>query len=290
MGNTGRPKRASAQYRPRKRFFGQIPKIQNWNDDKNYLLKGFYGFKVGMMNYQHEKLVDENLIFHTSPLTVLECPPILFKKLYGYKKSHKGLVRTPLEDLSQFTNEITEVRGEVQVTKPFTSKQTTSLTFELGLNITNENISEIFEKIKNKTLFEITNEIFDLNSYVDIISLTKGKGFQGRIKRLGVSRLSHKNSKKRRAVATQGTKRPGFTRPTVGARGQFGYFQRTIFNNKIIDSLTPEQLTKIFPSYGQIKTKAILVHGSIPGPAKRLVILRNSQRKKISLKQNYTLI
>jgi large subunit ribosomal protein L3 len=117
---------------------------------------------------------------------------------------------------------------------------------------------------------------------IDIAAVTKGKGFQGAVKRWGVKLLSHKNSKHRRMIGTLGPKRPGYVRPTVPQSGQQGYHQRTEFNKRVLkigdngNEVTPKGG---FLHYGEVSNPYVLIHGSIPGPAKRLIRLRDPIRK-----------
>ena len=116
---------------------------------------------------------------------------------------------------------------------------------------------------------------------IDVAAVTKGKGFQGAIKRWGVKLLSHKNSKHRRMVGNLGPKRPGFVRPTVPQAGQVGYHQRTEFNKRILkvgekgDEVNPKGG---FVHYGAVRGSYVLIHGSVPGPTKRLIRLRDPVR------------
>ncbi len=118
-------------------------------------------------------------------------------------------------------------------------------------------------------------------SLVDVSAVTKGKGFQGAVKRFGVKLLDHKNSKHRRMIGNLGPKRPGYVRPTVPMAGQMGYHQRTEFNKQIIKigaegaEISPKGG---FLSYGEVSNPYVLVHGSVPGPAKRLVRFRDPVR------------
>jgi len=116
---------------------------------------------------------------------------------------------------------------------------------------------------------------------IDVSAVTKGKGFQGAVKRYGVKLLSHKNSKHRRMIGNLGPKRPGYVRPTVPMAGQMGYHQRTEFNKKVIKigsegvEITPKGG---FLQYGEVTNPYVLIHGSVPGPAKRLVRFRDPVR------------
>jgi len=118
-------------------------------------------------------------------------------------------------------------------------------------------------------------------AFVDVIAVTKGKGFQGVTKRWGVKLLSHRNSKHRRGIGNLGPKRPGYVRSTVPQAGQLGYHQRTEFNKKVVKVGT--EGAEINPkggfiNYGEVRNTYVLVHGSVPGPTKRLVRFRDASR------------
>jgi len=126
-------------------------------------------------------------------------------------------------------------------------------------------------------------------SMIDVAAITKGKGFQGAIKRWGLKLLTHKNSKHRRMIGTLAPKRPGYVRPTVPQAGQMGYHQRTELNKRVIKIGTNgEEITPKggFLHYGNVSNPYILLHGSVPGPTKRLVRLRDPMRKNwVTLKE-----
>jgi large subunit ribosomal protein L3 len=118
---------------------------------------------------------------------------------------------------------------------------------------------------------------------VDVIAVTKGKGFQGTVKRWGVKLLTHKNSKHRRMIGTLGPWHPNYVMSQVPQAGQTGYHQRTEYNKRILkigekgDEITPDGG---FLKYGIVRNNYIVIHGSIPGPAKRLVSLRDPIRRE----------
>jgi large subunit ribosomal protein L3 len=130
---------------------------------------------------------------------------------------------------------------------------------------------------KAVTIKDFTKE----GQMVDVASITKGKGWQGVTKRWGTKLLMHKNSKHRRLIGTLGTKRPNYVRPTVPQGGQRGFHQRTELNKRILkigdngEEVTPKGG---FLHYGSVKNGYVILHGSIPGPSKRLVRLREPVR------------
>jgi large subunit ribosomal protein L3 len=116
---------------------------------------------------------------------------------------------------------------------------------------------------------------------VDVTAVTKGKGWTSGIKRWNIKLLTHKNSKHRRQVGTLGPWHPSYVTFRVPQSGQMGYHQRTEFNKRVLKygedgaEITPKGG---FVRYGTVKNPYVLIHGSIPGPAKRIVRLRDPTR------------
>jgi large subunit ribosomal protein L3 len=124
------------------------------------------------------------------------------------------------------------------------------------------------------------------STFVDVKGVTVGKGFQGVIKRFGVKRLHHKSEKGVRGVGSIGAWHPATVNSTVPRPGQMGYHNRVQSGQKILKYL---ESTAINPKggwegYGVVKNKAVIVAGSVPGHVKRLVALRNAERKPKHIK------
>jgi large subunit ribosomal protein L3 len=117
---------------------------------------------------------------------------------------------------------------------------------------------------------------------IDIIAITKGKGFQGPVKRYGIKILPRKNSKVRRAVACIGPWHPARVLYTVPRPGQLGFHQRTEYHKRIM--LIGENEEEINPkggliNYGKIKGDYLIILGTVPGPKKRLIRIRKTIRQ-----------
>ncbi|MCD6478375.1 MAG: 50S ribosomal protein L3 [Candidatus Diapherotrites archaeon] len=121
-------------------------------------------------------------------------------------------------------------------------------------------------------------EVFSEKEWLDVKGVTKGKGFQGVVKRFGV-KMHRPKAKERRVVGSIGPWHPATVMWTVPRPGQAGYHTRTEYNKKLLKigeaDLNPPGGWK---NYGVIKNEYILVEGSIPGPAKRCVTFRKSMR------------
>jgi len=149
------------------------------------------------------------------------------------------------------------------------------------------NVKEAFDFALEKLGGYINiNEVFDVGQFVDIIGITKGKGFQGVVKRFGVKILPPKTKKEKRAVGSLGPWTPGRVMWTVPRYGQLGFFKRTEYNKQILAILV-ENFEKLNPKggwhkYGIIRNPAIVLRGSVQGPSKRMVILRHAIRPRIA--------
>ena len=111
---------------------------------------------------------------------------------------------------------------------------------------------------------EIKAEVFAAGDKIDVTGISKGKGFQGVIKRHNFSRgpMSH-GSKFHRAVGSMGASSdPSRTFKNKKMPGHMGCEKVTIQNLTVV---------KVYP-----EKNIILVKGAVPGPNKGLVTIKNS--------------
>ena len=110
---------------------------------------------------------------------------------------------------------------------------------------------------------EISADIFEAGEVVDVTGTTKGKGFQGVIKRHGQSRgpMGH-GSHYHRRPGSMGTMRPMRVFKGKKLPGHMGTLTVTIQNLKIVAVDT--------------ENNVILVSGNVPGPKKSLVLIRSA--------------
>ena len=174
----------------------------------------------------------------------------------------------------------------IAATQPRLVSGSPSKTSEImELNLIGGSSTEKLEWAKERLGAEITIEdVWEDGQEIDVIGITKGKGFQGSVKRWGVKLLSHKNSKKRRQAGNLGDFGTGYVRSTVPQAGQMGYHQRTELNKRLlrISSPSTNEITPAggFLNYGEVKNSYVLVEGSLPGPSKRLLRLRDPIRPR----------
>jgi large subunit ribosomal protein L3e len=146
-----------------------------------------------------------------------------------------------------------------------------------------------------KTLFEkeiTVDSVFAKDENIDVLGVTKGKGYEGVTARWGVTRLPRKTHRGLRKVACIGSWHPARVSTTVPRAGQDGYFHRTEMNKKVYRigkkddgascrttaDLTEKGITPMggFVHYGEINEDWVMLKGSCVGVKKRPLILRKS--------------
>lgn len=309
---TSAPKRGSLGVRPRKRASEFIPTIKSWPNINvnNPLLLGFLGYKVGMT---HVIVIDDRPGSPTEgreifiPVTIVEVPPMIPIALRVYGANGHGGLRVmqdvwiePPEELeiwrristykptSNIDDRIDIIKNNIGSIKRVSLVLASNVKNAGGLDKKTPDIVEICvgggnmdERVNyaiNLLGKHVTvDQVFQAGQFVDVISITKGKGFQGVVKRFGVKELPrwHKHRK--------GSRRIGSRSPTVGALsevpqpGQMGFHRRTEYNKRIVMigedgyTITP---AGGFPHYGVVKSRWLMLWGSIPGVPKRPIVLR----------------
>jgi len=138
------------------------------------------------------------------------------------------------------------------------------------------------------------DQVFLPDEMIDVIGVTKGKGYKGVTSRWHTRKLPRKTHKGLRKVACIGAWHPSRVRFTVARAGQKGYHHRTEINKKIYrigksaltdkkNGSTEYDLTEKtvnpmggFPHYGMVNQDYIMIRGCCIGPKKRVLTLRKS--------------
>ena len=298
-------------FSPRKRARSETPHISSWaavdGDDTKIL--GFAGYKVGM---SHIMAVDYRKKSTTAgqeirmPVTVVEVPPMKIIGVRSYIKDTYGL-RTLTEawdkkfedDLERKLplpkdhdakaawkkmkdDDVEEIRLLVHTQPKLVTGIPKKKPEIMEMGIGGGSIEEQIKFSKDMLGKEFTVKDFaEDGEMLDAVAITTGYGFQGHVKRWGVKLLTHKNSKHRRMIGNLGPFSPGYVVSTVPQAGQTGYHQRTEYNKRLLkigdnpDEINPKGG---FLNYGLIRGSYALIHGSLPGPSKRLIRFRKAVR------------
>ncbi len=308
------PRRGSLAYLPRGRSSRPVGKINYWpevNAEKPRLL-GFAGYKAGMSFVYVMGDVRGNPTFGQelhSPVTIVETPPLFVCGYRGYNLESSGSFSSMEEWVEKLPRDLTrlittkksnetkkaeatpngtrvpvELRAIV-ATQPRQSSKGQKKPELFEVKVVGDSMENRLEYLKGLLGKEVQiSDIFKEGEYVDVIGITKGKGIQGPVKRWGVKTKQHKSRKTVRGVATLGPWTPHYVMYTVPRAGQMGYAQRTEFNKRILkigDDGANVSPKGGFQHYGKIKKTYVVLSGSIPGPAKRLVKLRSAVRSPL---------
>ena len=111
---------------------------------------------------------------------------------------------------------------------------------------------------------EITADIFAAGDKIDVTGISKGKGYQGVIKKYNHSRgpSSHGSRHHRSPGARAGAATPGRVLKGQGLPGQMGAEKVTVQNLEVVRVDAEKNL--------------ILVKGAVPGPRKSVLTIKNS--------------
>ena len=204
-------------------------------------MKGILGRKIGMTQVfdQDGKL---------TPVTVVEVTPNVVTQVKTTENDGYEAVQLAFDDKREklATKASLGITSKADTTPKRISKEIR------GVDINNYQLGD-----------EVKADIFEVGEMVDVTGTTKGKGFQGNIKKYNQSRgpMGH-GSKYHRGVGSLGTMLPKRVFKGRGLPSHMGVNTVTIQNLEIVDV--------------DLENNAILVKGNIPGPKKGLVIIKSA--------------
>ena len=206
-------------------------------------MKGLIAKKVGMT-----QVFDEN--GNLTPVTVIRVEPNTVVATKTEEKCGYNAIVLGLEDLKankaskpyakQFPEDITPTRH----LKEFRD-------FEGDVNVGDQIGVEMFEKIR----------------FIDVTATSKGKGFQGVMKRWGFhgGRATHGSKFHREAGGTGCSTTPGHTLKNIKMPGHMGFERVTVQNLKVV---------KVDP-----ELKVLMVRGAVPGNKDCTLIVKAAVKK-----------
>ena len=210
------------------------------------MTKGILGKKVGMTQYFTEA---GELI----PVTVVEVTPNVVLQLKTIENDGYEAVQLGFEDLREVLSN-RPAKGHVA------KANATPKRFIREFN--NVELSEY------EVGQEITVDVFKAGDIVDVTGTSKGKGFQGAIKRHGQSRgpMAHGSRYHRRPGSMGGASFPSRVFKGKALPGQMGGDRITIQNLEVV---------KV-----DAERNVILIKGNVPGSKKSLVEIKTAIKSK----------
>ncbi len=204
--------------------------------------KAILATKIGMT-----QIFDENGA--VIPVTVLQATPNVVTQVKTVENDGYAAVQVGFGDIR-----------EVLVNKPRKGQ------FKKA-NVSNKRFLREF-RFENAEEYKVGQEIkadvFAAGDKIDASGITKGKGFQGGIKRFGLSRgpMKHGSKYHRHAGSNGPATTPGRVFPGKHMPGQMGGVKATVQNLEV--------------ARVDVDKNLILVKGAVPGPKKALITLKET--------------
>jgi len=298
MPQRERPRKGSKGFYPKKRARRIYPRLRTWSMSKEIKPLGFAGYKAGM---SHVIITDNNPNSTTRgqqisrPITVLDCPPL---SVFGFRcytknkssfdafsdKLDKELSRKlkfpkKFKNLEEQLNKLPKEISKINLichTKPTFKKKPE--VFEIALGGSADEQIKYAKEILGKEI-KIA-DVFKEGDLVDVVAVTKGKGYEGPVRRFGVKTNTRKAEQMEREIGAHGQTEPGKVRWTIPQAGQLGFQTRTELNKRILRIANGFSVKGGFLNYGNVTGDCIFLEGCVPGPKKRLIRLRFAVRPK----------
>ena len=207
--------------------------------------KAILATKVGMTQIFNEDGV-------LTPVTVLQAGPCVVTQVKTKENDGYSAVQVGFEEIR-----------EKLVTKPmqgvFAKADTTNKRFVREFRLDDAESYKVGQEIKA--------DVFAAGDMIDVTAVSKGKGYQGAIKRYGQHRgpMAHGSKFHRHQGSNGSSSDPSHVFKGKGMPGHMGAEKITVQNLSVVRVDAEDGL--------------ILVKGAVPGPKKGLVTVRNAVKK-----------
>ena len=207
-------------------------------------MKGILGKKIGMTQVftKSGKLI---------PVTVVEIEPNVVTQIKTVEKDGNDAIQLGAMTVKEKNSN----KAKIGHTNKANTAPKRFLKEIRGVNIGEYTLGQVIDA-----------SIFKEGEVVDVSGISKGKGFQGVIKRYNQSRgpMGH-GSQYHRGVGSLGTMLPMHVLKGKKLPGHMGNVASTIQNLEIVSV--------------DLENNVVLIKGNVPGPKKSLVMIRTSVKK-----------
>ena len=218
-------------------------------------MKGILGKKIGMTQVfaSNGKLI---------PVTVIEVEPNVVTQIKTVEKDGYDAIQLGTVDVKEKNS----TKAQIGHAKKANTAPKRFLKELRGVNVNDYTLGQT-----------LNADVFKAGEVVDVSGVSKGKGFQGVIKRYNQSRgpMGH-GSQYHRGVGSLGTLLPMHVLKGKKLPGHMGNVATTIQNLEVVSV--------------DLENNVILIKGNVPGPKKSLVMIRTSVKKGEKVNETYELI
>lgn len=218
-------------------------------------MKGLIGKKVGMT-----QVYDENGVL--IPVTVIEAGPCVVTDVKTSERD--GYTAIQLGYGQRKAKNVTKARAGHLAKAGLTGDKLPSVLREVRIS----------EKDEVPALgTELKADIFEANEYLDVVGTTKGRGFQGVVRRyrFGGGRASHGGAWTRRTGSIGCCEWPGNVIKGKRMPGHMGNVPRTVQNLQVVRVMAEDNV--------------LLVKGAIPGANGGILLIRSAIKKQTGAKK-----
>ena len=207
-------------------------------------MNGILGKKIGMTQVFAK---DGNLI----PVTVVEVVPNVVTQIKTKEKDGYDAIQIGTVDVK----EKNATKAQIGHAKKANTAPKRFLKELRGVNVNDYTLGQVIDA-----------SVFASGDIVDVSGVSKGKGFQGVIKRYNQSRgpMGH-GSQYHRGVGSLGTLLPMHVLKGKKLPGHMGNVNTTIQNLEVVSV--------------DLENNVILIKGNVPGPKKSLVMIKTAVKK-----------
>ena len=213
-------------------------------------MKGLIGKKVGMT-----QVYDENGVL--IPVTVIEAGPCVVTDVKTSERD--GYTAIQLGYGQRKAKNVTKARAGHLAKAGLTGDKLPSVLREVRIS----------EKDEVPALgTELKADIFEANEYLNVVGTTKGRGFQGVVRRyrFGGGRASHGGAWTRRTGSIGCCEWPGNVIKGKRMPGHMGNVPRTVQNLKIVRVMAEDNV--------------LLLKGAVPGANGGVLLIRSAIKKQ----------
>lgn len=207
-------------------------------------MKGILGKKIGMTQVFAK---DGKLI----PVTVVEVEPNVVTQIKTMEKDGYEAIQLATETIREKVSN----KPKMGHTAKAKTEPKRFLREIRGVNVADYELGQV-----------LSANTFEEGEFVDVTGISKGKGYQGVIKRWNQTRgpMGH-GSQYHRGVGSLGTMLPMHVLKGKKMAGHMGHEQVTVQNLEVVAV--------------DMENNVILIKGNVPGPKKSLVIIKTAVKK-----------
>ncbi|MDA7942304.1 MAG: 50S ribosomal protein L3 [Nitrosopumilus sp.] len=305
------PRRGSLAYSPRARAGSMEARIRAWPEkvEGGPRILAHCGFKAGCV--QVVSIDDRDKTPNAGKQlvslgTVIATPPVLVLGMRGYASTSSGMRAiwdVYSENLPRHMSKLISVQNAedaagraeravgrtaqvfaILAVSPRAAGLEQKAPYVFEAMVGGGTVRERHDHVRDLLGQEVRiGDIFEAGTTVDVAGITKGKGWQGVIKRWHVKKKQHKSRKSVREVGSLGPISPQNVMYTVPRAGQMGFHQRTEYDKRVMVVGSAEDAAAVNPAggykhFGLVKGDYVVLKGSVPGAYRRLVKMRSQVR------------